>query len=182
MSPRALTCMGTAPLQPRPDELTGPLASSCDTARHASQKARCPSVEAALVIALRLTCVVTRTEMFGDDLVQELCHASIGVARRLLEARFRRGRNPPRIHFSLPGHALQCSAITGVNQSRLSLYSDGRELESSSDQTPQFHDYHLMRSCEAHRGPRCFITCICGARHSRICVGETSPHGAENLS
>jgi hypothetical protein len=61
--------MGTPPVQSRPDDLTGSLASSGDTARNASQKACRPSVEAALMIELRLTCGVARTAMFGDDLV-----------------------------------------------------------------------------------------------------------------
>jgi len=115
VSASALTCTGMPSLQTRADELTGSLTSSCDTARNASQKARRPRVEAALVIGLRFTCVVTRTEMFGDDLVQELCHASIGVARRLLEARFRGGRDAPSVYFALAWHALQCNAILGVN-------------------------------------------------------------------
>ena len=67
--------MGTASIQSGPDELTGSLASSRDTARNTSHKARRPSVELTLAIDLRVTIVVARTEMSGDDLVEELRHA-----------------------------------------------------------------------------------------------------------
>jgi hypothetical protein len=74
-------------------------------------------VELTLAIDLRVTFVVARTEMIGDDLVEELRHALMGVARLLLQGRFHRGRHAPRIHFSLSRHALQSNALWLVNQS-----------------------------------------------------------------
>jgi hypothetical protein len=47
-------------------------------------------VEASLAVDLGLARLAGRSEMFGDDLVQHLRHASMRVAGRLFEAGFRR--------------------------------------------------------------------------------------------
>ena len=120
MSASALTCVGMPLLQSRPDELTSPLAPPCSIPGKAPQKARCPGVEPALVFDLRLASVVGRTEVIRDDLVQQLGHVSIRAARCLFEAGFRRRGNPPCVHFTFSGHALQCSAILSVNQPHVS--------------------------------------------------------------
>lgn len=147
MSARALTCVGTASIQSGPHELTGSLASSRDTARNTSHKARRPSVEPTLAIDLRVTFVFARTEMIRDDLVEELRHASMRVARLLLEGRFRRGRNAPRIDFSLSSHALQCNAILMVNQSRQHIPDPLLLLEMAHSKRPH-------AACSALRGRR----------------------------
>ena len=70
MSASVLTCRGMASFQPRADELESSLASSCDATGHAPQKARRPSVEAALVVDFGLVLVRSRAQVLGDDFVQ----------------------------------------------------------------------------------------------------------------
>ena len=90
MSASALTGTGMASLQSRPDELSGSLASSRIAAGDTPQKARRPAVKAALIVHLRRTRLSGRVESLSDDFVQQPGHASIRVARGVLEAGFHR--------------------------------------------------------------------------------------------
>jgi hypothetical protein len=72
-------------------------------------------MEAVLVGHVRLTCL-RRLEPFGDYLIQQAGDASIRGARRFLEGSFDRRRHPPRVHFSLSGHALHGSAVRAMEQ------------------------------------------------------------------
>ena len=117
VSASVLMCTGMASLQSRPDELPCSLASSRVAACHAPEKARRPGVEPTLALALGLGVLPSRVETLSDHFVQQLGDTSIRIARRLLEAGLHRGRNAPRVDFALAGHALQCNATLGVNQS-----------------------------------------------------------------
>jgi hypothetical protein len=71
-------CTCSAPLlQSRPDELTSSLTAARDPARNGSEKTCSTGVQATLLFDLGLAGVISRTEMFGDDLVKQLSHASI---------------------------------------------------------------------------------------------------------
>jgi hypothetical protein len=45
--------------------------------------------------------VISRTEMFGDDLIQQLSHASIRATGCLFKVGLGLGRDPPRVDFTL---------------------------------------------------------------------------------
>jgi hypothetical protein len=71
--------------------------------------------------------VASCIEVFSDDLVQQLGDAAIRVASDLLEPGLGLGRDPPRINFSFPKHALQCIAPCQTGQySRTVLSMIGR--------------------------------------------------------
>jgi hypothetical protein len=102
----------TPPFQSRPDELTHSLAPSSGPASETPRKARSAGVKAPLMFGVRLGSVARRTEVTGNDLVEQLGDTSIGAARGFLEAGLRRWGHPPRVHFTLSRHALQCTALT----------------------------------------------------------------------
>lgn len=166
MSASALTCTGMPSLQSCPDEFTSSLAPPSSTAGKAPQKARCPGVKAALLFDLRLASVAGRSEVISDDFVQQPGHASIRAARCLLEAGFRRGRDPPRVYFSLSRHVLQCSAMLGVNQSISGWTYSARTGRSASADFGLYDDDCAISMCVIPR-TRKADPCRCAASANR---------------
>jgi hypothetical protein len=58
-------------------------------------------VQATLLFDLGLAGAISRTEMFGDDFIQQLSHASIRAAGCLFKSGLDLRRDPPRVDLTL---------------------------------------------------------------------------------